>query len=709
MKRKNIILLSTILALIAIYLLICLIPSPVESWKEKVCRLSAKSCYAIPTEGGDTLYLSLHDGSAPIAALCADSLKDSVETSGVFVSQAGHIATSDSLILSSPDTMDSKVLKKTLCILDTLTEQERHNRHGKLEELNYYANTHSAIDDGYNEVMAYREKIKKQVVQSDSLLLLIRKTLKEKNPVATRQTKYSLHHFFRKNSDSTSSKYILLLENYHLKECTRNEGLLLLQLQEGILPRWAKRFSVHRFGAFGAGRKLVAFNDFGGFTSRDSAAVLYNNATIFPTAEGGAWVNASGQLCGIQRHGQRVSSRQLAHLLRSEHTWPVWWWNNISAKAKQIFSSSKEGERRGKTVQSYNLNPCVCVTLSDSSLYEGQAETAGGKNIKREGYGRLTMPDGTIYKGIWRSDTLAYGIRLDSLGIYEGGLDLNLQAQGTGSYLSLKNEDYYSGQWRADRRHGHGFSSRADKMVRCGEWKNDSFQGERMVYTADRVYGIDISRYQHGKGRRYIPILWDRLRITSLGSGRRVTGNVDYPVSFAYIKATEGRSLLNKYYSADLRQARRHGIPVGSYHFFSSTSTGAQQAAYFLKMAWVAKSDLPPVLDLEPTEKQINQMGGDAKMFQQVLVWLRMVEKARGKRPVLYVGQQFVNKHLPNAPVALRGYDVWIARYGEFKPYVKLLHWQLTPYGHVRGITGEVDINVFNGTKEQFKKYLQTH
>lgn len=36
-------------------------------------------------------------------------------------------------------------------------------------------------------------------------------------------------------------------------------------------------------------------------------------------------------------------------------------------------------------------------------------------------------------------------------------------------------------------------------MVRCGSWRNGRFQGERMVYTADRVYGIDLSRHQHEK------------------------------------------------------------------------------------------------------------------------------------------------------------------------------------------------------------------
>ena len=226
-----------------------------------------------------------------------------------------------------------------------------------------------------------------------------------------------------------------------------------------------------------------------------------------------------------------------------------------------------------------------------------------------------------------------------------------------------------------------------------------------MIYTADRIYGIDLSRYQHEKGRKRFSINWKSLRITSLGADRRIQGSVDYPVSFAYIKSTEGRSMFNKYYPSDLRQARAHGIATGSYHFFTATSSGVQQAEYFLKMTWIAANDLPPVLDLEPTADQIKKMGGEAGMFRQVLTWLRIVEKRRGKRPVLYVGQQFVNKHLKNAPAALQNYDVWIARYGEFKPYVKLLHWQVSPYGRVRGIHTTVDVNVFNGSRSDFEKY----
>ena len=85
---------------------------------------------------------------------------------------------------------------------------------------------------------------------------------------------------------------------------------------------------------------------------------------------------------------------------------------------------------------------------------------------------------------------------------------------------------------------------------------------------------------------------------------------------------------------------------------------------------------------------------------------MHMVEKATGKRPILYVSQRFIEKYLYDGPKEILTYNVWIARYGEYRPYIKLLYWQLSPYGRVKGIHGDVDINVFNGSKEQFEQYV---
>jgi lysozyme len=89
-------------------------------------------------------------------------------------------------------------------------------------------------------------------------------------------------------------------------------------------------------------------------------------------------------------------------------------------------------------------------------------------------------------------------------------------------------------------------------------------------------------------------------------------------------------------------------------------------------------------------------------MWQNVRTWLRTVEHRTGKRPILYISQTFVNRYLDSAPDIKHSYPIWIARYGEYKPDIKLKIWQLAPDGRVDGIYGAVDINVFNGYKIEF-------
>lgn len=278
----------------------------------------------------------------------------------------------------------------------------------------------------------------------------------------------------------------------------------------------------------------------------------------------------------------------------------------------------------------------------------------------------------------------------------------------TGTARRRTGEIYYGAFDTQLRRHGFG-TAIDPHFVKCGVWREGRFQGEQMLYTARRVYGIDISRHQHEKGRRRFTIDWGALRIKSLGhaSKKRIAGVVDYPVRFVFIKSTEGTTVFNRYYAADLAAARRHGIPTAPYHFFSTRTSGARQAAFFIKKSRLPQATLPPMLDVEPSHAQIKAMGGEQALFREMLIWLRAVERASGRRPVLYISQMFVNRYMPAAPAALRDYEVWIARYGEFKPYIRLLFWQLSQDGRVAGIHGDVDINVYNGTQEDWAHFMR--
>lgn len=686
-----------IVALLAVgILLILFIPTRQQSQLDAVCRVEGKVCYAIAINARDTLYLSLNNDTLQTASIHNDLSNETHYQSGAFVSNCGHIVTSDALMLNHEDTLSNEQLHQRLVQLDSLLTHRLKVEKGEQAELDDYALGHTVVDDGYNEVMAYRVKVTQQVEQTSATLKRIQQAL---------------------NTPHLKAELLptLSVSNAHLspqraKVEVRHKGLLLLQLETQQLPQGCSRYSVYRWGVRAMNRRLFAYNDPGSRCLLLNPTISKGNDSLFTATEGGAWVNRSGHICGIQRNGVRISSFRVAQLMQKAHIWPVWWWKNLVAWCKSFKTSDAHPQPQPMQRPDLKGLHCKRFALNDSVSYAGLVshQQIEGRPM-RQGFGTLTYSNGKVYTGYWYNDTLKTGTCSSPKGTYEGEFNARGQFHGKGIYYA-QNGETYSGEWNLGRRSGHGFSSQSRHMVRCGSWHNGRFQGERMVYTSDRIYGIDISRHQHEKGRgrrmKKYSIDWDRLRIYSLGNGRRVQGAINYPVSFIYIKATEGRTMYNKYYPNDLRQARKRGISVGSYHFFSTTSTGAQQADHFLRMAWIAPNDLPPVLDIEPSEAQIRNMGGDKALFKQVLTWLHRVEHKHGKRPVLYVSQMFVNNHLKNAPAELRNYDVWIARYGEFKPYVKLLHWQLTPYGRVSGIFGEVDINVFNGTKADFEKYI---
>ena len=690
MKRKVKISLITILSLCLVALILfVLLPRRQQTLLSAICRVDAHTTYALPLKQGDTLFLSLRADSLQDAATMPNAVAEQHSQSGAFVSNVGDIVTSDFVVGGMPDSLTSVEVNQRLSGLDSLLNRRLHTQQSELKELNYYARTHTVVDDGYNEVMAYREKVNKLTTQTKAALSEVQFARKQKHLTAHLYTKIVVH--LPHSTDSVSAK----IRAHH-------SGLLLVQLCSERLPQQCRRFSVYRWGVHKMRCKLYAFNDFGSCCLSVNPVITDSDKELYPAAEGGAWVNSSGHFAQVQRGKTRISSQQVIELMRQVHSWPMWWLTNLVGWTKNISLSTNKQEK----VSSPNALSCTTLLLPDSLCYQGEVSSKKvNGHAMRQGYGVLTrLTDSTRYIGIWHNDSLLQGKRCDAKGVYVGQFDAKGEFQGKGAFYAT-NGEYYSGECDNGKRSGHGFSSKGRQMVRCGSWKAGRFQGERMIYTADRIYGIDLSRYQHEKGRKRFSINWKSLRITSLGADRRIQGSVDYPVSFAYIKSTEGRSMFNKYYPSDLRQARAHGIATGSYHFFTATSSGVQQAEYFLKMTWIAANDLPPVLDLEPTADQIKKMGGEAGMFRQVLTWLRIVEKRRGKRPVLYVGQQFVNKHLKNAPAALQNYDVWIARYGEFKPYVKLLHWQVSPYGRVRGIHTTVDVNVFNGSRSDFEKY----
>ena len=193
------------------------------------------------------------------------------------------------------------------------------------------------------------------------------------------------------------------------------------------------------------------------------------------------------------------------------------------------------------------------------------------------------------------------------------------------------------------------------------------------------IRGIDVSHYQER-------IDWEKLRNASIG---------DAPVSFVFIKATEGEQLFDENFNRNFANAKRNDLFRGAYHFFIPGVNPRKQADFFLRIAQLEPGDLPPVLDIEKKGDLTPEM-----LRHDVKIWLNKVEKEYGVKPILYTSYKFKMRYL-NTP-EFDAYPYWIAHYYveqlEYKG--KWTFWQHTDCGKVSGIKGDVDCNIFNGTHQ---------
>lgn len=164
-------------------------------------------------------------------------------------------------------------------------------------------------------------------------------------------------------------------------------------------------------------------------------------------------------------------------------------------------------------------------------------------------------------------------------------------------------------------------------------------------------------------------------------------------IQFVYIKASEGATLGDRRYSRNIKEARKAGLKVGSYHFFTFRRTAKEQFENFRKRVDKHQQDLLPMIDIE--EK--GNRGCDRSKLQASLRELaELIKSEYGKYPLIYSGHDFYNKYL--APEFNKHY-LFLARYGGGKPYVKgggkWNIWQYSETGHINGIKGKVDLNCF--------------
>jgi lysozyme len=199
------------------------------------------------------------------------------------------------------------------------------------------------------------------------------------------------------------------------------------------------------------------------------------------------------------------------------------------------------------------------------------------------------------------------------------------------------------------------------------------------------LHGIDVSRYQN-------LVDWSYL-------GGFSGGKDNVRISFAFIKATEGRSIQDPFFKTNWEDIGKTDIIRGAYHYFIPTRNASEQAQNFIANVKLVKGDLPPALDIEVLGKS-----GAAKLRENIKIWLNIVEKHYGMRPIIYSYIDFYEKYI-FVDEDLRKYPLWVAHYyqNNIKIEESWLFWQHNDEGRIPGIEEKVDFNVFNGNMDKLK------
>lgn len=153
-------------------------------------------------------------------------------------------------------------------------------------------------------------------------------------------------------------------------------------------------------------------------------------------------------------------------------------------------------------------------------------------------------------------------------------------------------------------------------------------------------------------------------------------------------------------------EARRTGLPRWFYHYKGGSGTAKQQAQHFLSAIGNLQAGEGLVLDDE-NEGRIN-VAFDCEFADEI-------KRLTGGINIVIYSNQARFSGVDVKPLKDRNIGAWSAKYGTNSGNpeppsatangLSVIQWQYTSQGHVAGIGGYVDLNIFSGDQNAFKAY----
>lgn len=220
-------------------------------------------------------------------------------------------------------------------------------------------------------------------------------------------------------------------------------------------------------------------------------------------------------------------------------------------------------------------------------------------------------------------------------------------------------------------------------LTACGEPR----PGEDVGFSEDALQvcpgattlkGIDVSYYQG-------TINWPVVR--------------DSGVKFAIARVNDG-GFMDPKFDENWAAIQAMGLVRGAYQFFRPGKDASAMADVLIdKIGQLGPGDLPPTLDVEATDGE-----SPSSIIAKIHVWVDKVKAATGRTPIIYTGRYFWNDNVGTS--AFNHHPLWLAAYVSGCPntpdaWDTWRIWQHSGSGTVPGISGAVDLNLFNGTEAE--------
>ena len=180
-------------------------------------------------------------------------------------------------------------------------------------------------------------------------------------------------------------------------------------------------------------------------------------------------------------------------------------------------------------------------------------------------------------------------------------------------------------------------------------------------------------------------------------------------IKFAIARVSDGLNYSDSKFETNYKKIKEAGLIRGTYQFFRPSQDALQQADYLIEKIGgkLEANDLPPVIDVENAEDLTAE-----EVTRAVTTWVNRVESKLGVKPIIYTGGYFWDSHVKSSDFA--DYPLWHAAYPNTwtssscpsisEKWTNWAIWQYSSTASVNGISGNVDINVFNGTLEDLQK-----